>query len=91
MLGPDPNPDEVSRHQREPRQPLHRRRFLLLLAIVVASGAAIGTQVSAAIVFVAGMLAVVEIVLSAIWPRRQKPMRDCDCCTTGCRFTVRRS
>jgi hypothetical protein len=36
---------------------------LLILAIVVASGAAIGTQVSAAIAFVVGMLAVVEIIL----------------------------
>jgi Sap, sulfolipid-1-addressing protein len=34
-----------------------------LLAIIVASGAAIGTQVSATIAFVVGMLAVVEIVL----------------------------
>lgn len=37
--------------------------ILILLAIFAASGAAVGTQVSAAIVFVAGMLAIVEIVL----------------------------
>jgi Sap, sulfolipid-1-addressing protein len=37
--------------------------ILVLLAIIVASGAAIGTQVGAAIVFVVGMLAVVEIML----------------------------
>jgi hypothetical protein len=36
---------------------------VILLAVIAASGAAIGTQVSAAIVFVVGMLAVVEIVL----------------------------
>jgi hypothetical protein len=36
---------------------------LLVLTIIVASGAAIGTQVSAAIAWVIGMLAVVEIVL----------------------------
>lgn len=36
---------------------------LFLLAIVVVSGAAIGTQISATIAFVVGMLAVVEIVL----------------------------
>jgi len=36
---------------------------LFLLAIIVASGAAIGTQVSAAIAFVVGVLAVVEITL----------------------------
>lgn len=36
---------------------------LFLLAIVVVSGAAIGTQVTATIAFVVGMLAVVEIVL----------------------------
>ncbi|MCV7398946.1 GAP family protein [Mycobacterium fragae] len=36
---------------------------LLLLAIVAASGAAIGAQVSATIAFVVGMLAVIEIVL----------------------------
>jgi hypothetical protein len=36
---------------------------LLLLAIVVASGAAIGAQVGAAIAFVVAMLAVIEIVL----------------------------
>jgi hypothetical protein len=36
---------------------------LFLLAIVVVSGAAIGTQVSATIAFIVGMLAVVEIVL----------------------------
>ena len=36
---------------------------LVLLAIIVTSGAAIGTQFSAAIAFVVGMLAVVEIVL----------------------------
>lgn len=35
----------------------------LLLAVVVLSGAAVGAQVAAAIVFVAGMLAVVEIIL----------------------------
>jgi Sap-like sulfolipid-1-addressing protein len=37
--------------------------ILLLLAIIVASGAATGTQVSAAIAFVIGMLAIVEIML----------------------------
>jgi hypothetical protein len=37
--------------------------ILVLLAIVVASGATIGTQVSAAIAFVVGMLAIVEIML----------------------------
>ncbi|GBE68205.1 hypothetical protein MFM001_46670 [Mycobacterium sp. MFM001] len=36
---------------------------VLLLAIVVASGAAIGAQVSAVIAFLVGMLAVIEIVL----------------------------
>ena len=36
---------------------------LFVLAIIVASGAAIGTQVSAAIAFVVGVLAVVEITL----------------------------
>jgi hypothetical protein len=36
---------------------------IFLLAIIVTSGAAIGTQVSAAIAFVVGMLAVVEITL----------------------------
>ena len=36
---------------------------LYVVAIIVASGAAIGTQVSAAIAFVVGMLAVVEITL----------------------------
>ena len=36
---------------------------LLLLAIIMASGAAIGTQVIAAIVFVVGLLAVTEITL----------------------------
>ena len=36
---------------------------LLVLAITVTSGAAVGTQVGAAIVFVVGMLAVVEIML----------------------------
>jgi hypothetical protein len=38
---------------------------LFVLAIIVASGAAIGTQVSAAIAFVIGMLAVVEIMLAS--------------------------
>jgi hypothetical protein len=37
--------------------------ILVLLAIVVASGATIGTQVIAAIAFVVGMLAIVEIML----------------------------
>lgn len=37
--------------------------ILILLAIIVASGAATSTQVSAAIVFVVGMLAIVEIML----------------------------
>jgi len=37
--------------------------LLFVLAIIVASGAAIGTQVSAAIAFVIGMLAVEEIIL----------------------------
>src|SRR5262249_20068547 len=36
---------------------------LCVLAIIVSSGAAIGTQVSAAIAFVVGMLAVVEVML----------------------------
>ncbi|MGE2813796.1 GAP family protein [Mycobacterium heidelbergense] len=36
---------------------------LLLLAIIVASGAAIGTQISAAITFVIGVLAIAEITL----------------------------
>jgi hypothetical protein len=36
---------------------------IVLLAIVVASGAAVGTQVGAAIAFVVGMLAIVEIIL----------------------------
>ncbi len=36
---------------------------LFVLAIIVASGAAVGTQFSAAIVFVVAMLAVVEIIL----------------------------
>lgn len=36
---------------------------LFLLAIVVVSGAAVGTQITAAIAFIIGMLAVVEIVL----------------------------
>ncbi|MGV0804767.1 GAP family protein [Mycolicibacterium setense] len=36
---------------------------LFLLAIVVVSGAAVGTQITATIAFVVGMLAVVEIVL----------------------------
>lgn len=38
-------------------------QMLYVLAIIVASGAAIGTQVSAAIAFIAGVLAVVEITL----------------------------
>jgi Sap-like sulfolipid-1-addressing protein len=37
--------------------------ILVLLAIIVASGAAVGTQVSAAIAFVVGMLGVVEVML----------------------------
>jgi hypothetical protein len=37
--------------------------LLVVLVIIVASGAAIGTQVSAVIAFIIGMLAVVEIVL----------------------------
>jgi hypothetical protein len=37
--------------------------ILVLLAIIVASGAATGTQVSAAIAFVFGMLAIVEVML----------------------------
>jgi hypothetical protein len=36
---------------------------LFVVAVIVASGAAIGTQVSAAIVFIVGTLAVVEIIL----------------------------
>ncbi len=36
---------------------------LFLLAIVVVSGAAVGTQITATIAFVVGMLAVVEVVL----------------------------
>jgi phosphotransferase system glucose/maltose/N-acetylglucosamine-specific IIC component len=36
---------------------------VFILAIIIASGAAIGTQVTAAIAFVVGMLAVVEIIL----------------------------
>jgi hypothetical protein len=38
-------------------------QMLYVLAIIVASGAAIGTQVSAAIAFIAGVLAAVEITL----------------------------
>ena len=38
---------------------------LFLVAIIVTSGAAIGTQVSAAIAFVVGMLAIVEITLAS--------------------------
>ena len=38
-------------------------QVLLVLTPIVASGAALGTQVSAAIAFVVGMLAVVEIIL----------------------------
>jgi hypothetical protein len=38
---------------------------LYVLAIIVPSGAGIGTQVSAAIAFVVGMLAVVEIMLAS--------------------------
>jgi Sap, sulfolipid-1-addressing protein len=37
--------------------------ILVLLAIIVASGATIGTQVTAAIAFVVGMLAIVEVML----------------------------
>ena len=37
--------------------------ILFVVAIIAASGAAIGTQVSAAIVFVAGSIAVIEIIL----------------------------
>ena len=36
---------------------------LVVLAIIVTSGAAIGTQISAAIAFVVGTLAIVEIIL----------------------------
>jgi hypothetical protein len=41
------------------------RRLLgrLLLAIIVISGAAIGTQISAAVTLIVGMLAVVETIL----------------------------
>ncbi len=39
--------------------------FLLVLAIIVPSGAAIGTQFSAAIAFVVGMFAVEEIILAS--------------------------
>jgi hypothetical protein len=46
-LGSGPTPDGV----------------LYVLAIIVPSGAAIGTQISAAIAFVVGMLAIVEIML----------------------------
>jgi len=38
---------------------------LYVLAIIVPSGAALGTQVSAAIAFVVGMLAVIEIMLAS--------------------------
>jgi Sap, sulfolipid-1-addressing protein len=48
-LGSGPSPDGV----------------LYVLAIIVPSGAAFGAQVSAAIAFVAGMLAVVEIILAS--------------------------
>jgi Sap-like sulfolipid-1-addressing protein len=37
--------------------------ILVLLAVIVASGAAMGTQITAAIAFVVGMLAIVEIML----------------------------
>jgi phosphotransferase system glucose/maltose/N-acetylglucosamine-specific IIC component len=37
---------------------------LLIVAIIVASGAAISTQISAAVAFVVGMLAVEEIILA---------------------------
>jgi hypothetical protein len=49
---------------------------VFVLAIIVASGAAIGTQVSAAIVFVIEMLAVVEITLICYfaWPAKTKAM-----------------
>ena len=50
---------------------------LAVLAIIVASGAAIGTQVSAAIAFVVGMLAVVEIILASYLARQRKPKRYC--------------
>lgn len=40
---------------------------LFLLAIVVVSGAAVGTQITATVAFVVGMLAVVEIVLVSYW------------------------
>jgi hypothetical protein len=45
--------------------PLPPELVLYVLAIIVPSGAAIGTQISAAIAFVVGMLAIVEITLAS--------------------------
>ena len=50
ILGPDPNPDEVSRHNREPRQPLHHaeQRAISLLSPTPMSGPlALGTPAEA--------------------------------------------
>jgi hypothetical protein len=55
---------------------------VFVLAIIVASGAAIGTQVSVAIVFVIEVLAVVEITLICYlaWPAKtqavNRPLHD---------------
>ncbi|EUA32917.1 hypothetical protein I553_8977 [Mycobacterium xenopi 4042] len=43
--------------------------MLYVVAIIVASGAAIGTQVSAAVAYVVGVLAVVEITLACYLAR----------------------
>jgi hypothetical protein len=41
--------------------------MLLTVAVIVTSGAAVGTQVSAAIVFLIGMLAILELILLSYW------------------------
>lgn len=46
--------------------------LLFLVTVVVASGAAIGTQVTAAVAFVLGMLAVVEVILLGYLARPAK-------------------
>ncbi len=57
---------------------------LFLLAIVVVSGAAVGTQITAAIAFVVGMLAVVEIVLVSYLGRTcEEPRPSCNDYTIG--------
>jgi hypothetical protein len=58
---------------------------------IVASGAAIGMQVIAVIVFVVAMFAVFEITLVSYLAARRKPLRYCDRCTTGRWLTVGRS